>query len=681
MRKLFIQMTVLLIFILVTLPAAQEPILDENGRKTGLVNMNPDPNGEPWIAGGDRNLTQEELDAENEVTEYIPRKRPLPLKVDNSTLPHFRAVFSQGGTASCAQASAIGYLFTYEINCLTGGDASLPENQFSFGFTYNLFNRGSGDSATSVYDGWLLSCINGLPTVEECGFFTPEDMSTKWLSGYDAWYNGMQYRISPNGIWYFNFTVASAYESAKSWLTDHEGTTPGKGGLLLFSCWCTDWHVNELPAGGTDPVKTIITRFGRVDGAGHAICIAGYNDEIEYDLDDNGTIEDHEKGAFLIVNSWGDDWGNKGKAYVPYHLFSIPEEDGGVKYQRGRFIYTEIDYKTNLTYKINIQHAQRNKLSLKAGVAVDTNAAVPDTSTIWDSPHSTWFDRFMNYSGGAHPMQGRSIDESIELGFDASFLLDFLGSGPLKLFFQIDSKGGGTGTVNSWSVIDYAGTSPLETACPDQNVSIMPGNAATPISTYLSLIYNYNGPPILSVSSPQNGEGYLTGMEMNIQWGCTAPGPIKIVLNDNGIEYRVIAASTENDGELTWSIPHDVDAGSDYSVSIFSVNDLSLTAVSKGTFTINKGVPIQTVKKNTVTRYSVEYCNSQLCYTVPVQSEVHLGLYDIKGKLIRALVSNRVAAGSHTVTLRNMTQLSAGIYLCRMTAPGFTKTVDVAIVK
>ena len=30
----------------------QVPILDENGSETGLINVNPNPNGEPWIAGG-----------------------------------------------------------------------------------------------------------------------------------------------------------------------------------------------------------------------------------------------------------------------------------------------------------------------------------------------------------------------------------------------------------------------------------------------------------------------------------------------------------------------------------------------------------------------------------------------------------------------------------------------------
>ncbi len=49
---------------------SQVPILDENGNATGLINMNPDPDGEPWIAGGLPPLTEEDIAVFNRLPRF-----------------------------------------------------------------------------------------------------------------------------------------------------------------------------------------------------------------------------------------------------------------------------------------------------------------------------------------------------------------------------------------------------------------------------------------------------------------------------------------------------------------------------------------------------------------------------------------------------------------------------------
>ena len=41
---------------------------------------------------------------------------------------------------------------------------------------------------------------------------------------------------------------------------------------------------------------------------GHCMCVIGYDDY-------------KEGGAFQIMNSWGNDWGNQGVAWIPYNVF------------------------------------------------------------------------------------------------------------------------------------------------------------------------------------------------------------------------------------------------------------------------------------------------------------------------------------------------------------------------
>ena len=49
------------------------------------------------------------------------------------------------------------------------------------------------------------------------------------------------------------------------------------------------------------------------EAAGHALIVAGYDDTVSVDSSTDG-----KKGALLVRNSWGDDWGKGGYAWLPY---------------------------------------------------------------------------------------------------------------------------------------------------------------------------------------------------------------------------------------------------------------------------------------------------------------------------------------------------------------------------
>ena len=53
---------------------------------------------------------------------------------------------------------------------------------------------------------------------------------------------------------------------------------------------------------------------------GHAIVAVGFDDEID---DGSGG-----KGAFIIRNSWGEDWGMKGHFYMPYSFIFEKDNNG-----------------------------------------------------------------------------------------------------------------------------------------------------------------------------------------------------------------------------------------------------------------------------------------------------------------------------------------------------------------
>ena len=87
----------------------------QNG--SGLINVNPDPNGDPWIVGGYKEPSIEELNSIKEL--IIPcetiKRADLPYRINNSNNPYFPPIVLQEG-GSCGQVSGIAYTFTYEIN-------------------------------------------------------------------------------------------------------------------------------------------------------------------------------------------------------------------------------------------------------------------------------------------------------------------------------------------------------------------------------------------------------------------------------------------------------------------------------------------------------------------------------------------------------------------------------------
>jgi hypothetical protein len=113
-----------------------------------IINANPDPNGEPWIVGG-YEITPEVQAMYDSLSKLTLTDKALsislPYKWDNSdgsTNPYFRTIFSQGSDGSCAQASGVGYIFTYMINRERGLPSIDSVNLYPTHYTWNYLNKG-----------------------------------------------------------------------------------------------------------------------------------------------------------------------------------------------------------------------------------------------------------------------------------------------------------------------------------------------------------------------------------------------------------------------------------------------------------------------------------------------------------------------------------------------------------
>ena len=416
----------------------------------------------------------------------------LPPYVYNGLDKYFPPIFNQDG-GSCGSAQNIGYIFTHEIDCARDLDASLPENQYPTHFTWLLSSQNSEKE--------FMAMGNGIPNVVTYGGRTysrlfgsqsPDDPDYGWMQGYDKWYSAMCNRAQR----LFSMSPTHTPEGRrelKEWLYNHGGDTslPSGGlvgiGVAGYGTWAAIPSSAANQQAGVVGMK-YVKSWG--DTFNHGVTICGYDDRIEFDLDGDGKVgekDEDEVGAWIIANSWGDGWENKGFIYCPYkYSFAV----GTDSWEWTPDTYTiRRGYRPLRTIKLLMEYSHRSELWLSAGVSQDLDATEPDYTV--DFEHF----KFAGNGGGvsptpATPMLGRWTDgmhyEPMEFGYDLTDLTATVDrTKAVKYFFIIKTRSGavGTGTLHTASIVNYEiENDGLEIPFPDQEVTIQNGGRQTVVT-------------------------------------------------------------------------------------------------------------------------------------------------------------------------------------------------------
>lgn len=416
----------------------------------------------------------------------------LPPYVYNGEDKYFPPIFNQDG-GSCGSAQNIGYMFTHEINSLRDLDASLPENQYPTHFTWLLTYQNS--------DKEDMARANGIPNVPTYGgrtysrLFgaqTHDDNFYGWMTGYDKWYSAMWNRAAGT-LGFAPTNTPEGRRELKEWLYNHSGDeTMHSGGIAgigvaAYGTWASIPASAANRSAGVVGMK-YVAAWG--DVYNHAVTICGYDDRIEFDLDGDGKVgevDEDEVGAWIIANSWGNGWENKGFIYCPYkYSYAVGKDQGA--WSPGSY-YIRRDYRPLRTIKLLMDYSRRSEILLCAGASQNLNATKPERTVNFE--HFKYAGDSKNASPAPEvPMLGQWADgmhyEPMEFGYDLTDLtLGLDRTKPIRYFFIVRSKSDaiGEGHILKASIINYESENEgVEIPFEQQDVTIQNRGRETVIS-------------------------------------------------------------------------------------------------------------------------------------------------------------------------------------------------------
>ncbi len=242
-------------------------------------------------------LLSELYELYGEPTEFPVTYASLPSSVDLSTSPCFPDIGNQKNLGACAAFATTYYQYSYEVNKLNGVTSKDDRVIYSPKWTYNLINNGKDEGSSSLTAYAVLQLFGALKN-SDLPYTGDSSDYKEWVSGMDTQkIEALETRVAKFD-WHLIVTTDPITSPSDSKLTQIKQLL--SNGKVLTTTTRDRWNSRVQ---GNESIA-----FRCYDGGSHALTIVGYDDDKSYDVNGNGIIEDCEKGAFKVANSWGTDF-------------------------------------------------------------------------------------------------------------------------------------------------------------------------------------------------------------------------------------------------------------------------------------------------------------------------------------------------------------------------------------
>ena len=177
------------------------------------------------------------------------------------------------------------------------------------------------------------------------------------------------------------------------------------------------------------------------------------------------------------------------------------------------------------------------------------------------------------------------------------------------------------------------------------------------------------GSGISGVSVTANNNGSVEGT-------VTTGSDGSFIFTDLDPASYVIAASTSP----VWRF---IPAAQDVTVSTYSISGIRFTGLADSSYATLSAKPSSILAVNNL--FTPGQNVSTVYYTTAADGKVMIYLYTLDGRLVRKLVDEQKQAGTYSVQWEGKNDsggtVSSGIYLLRITAPGFKETKKICVIR
>ena len=299
----------------------------------------------------------------------------LPSKVDNSESKYMPPVGNQGGLGACVAWANIYYQMSFAVNKQLDRKATY-ENSCSPIWVYNFLNRGI-DSGSDIIKTVSIASSIGVPSLRT----SPNITNGKcWTNSTAAYEEAAKQKIDK-----IEKLSCGSGDTPITGPKDHDlnliKSALNNGELLTFAFSEGSEKVSHIQKDKRVPENDkyenkVIIPYMNKSGGSHEITIVGYNDDIWYDINENGKVEDGEKGAFKIVDSHGDDTSDLsdgGYEWVSYDAInrissvntkklSAIRVNGSIVDEIYRISIEKIKNRPNIYFEYTINSRNRNEI-------------------------------------------------------------------------------------------------------------------------------------------------------------------------------------------------------------------------------------------------------------------------------------------------------------------------------
>lgn len=257
--------------------------------------------------------------------------------VGTTTLP---SIDNQGGIGSCASQSVTRNQFSIAVtkyahsiypNCRR--DSHNPEECYAPKFTYNLSGAGTIWVYETLKDHGAVSVADfPFEKNENGGHIKQKD--GKWIEKSAEWpmmYPGLMKKALKNRItgyervWFdgepFDAQLTTCKEGLE--LLEKIKRSLVMGNAVVTGGYPSRWVYAKIVNTGSYGMKgdsAVVAAAGNA-GGGHQVTIVGYDDDVTAEF---GGVK--QKGAFIVANSYGEGWVNRGYTYVMYDAINNVSE-------------------------------------------------------------------------------------------------------------------------------------------------------------------------------------------------------------------------------------------------------------------------------------------------------------------------------------------------------------------